>query len=216
MPAAAQEARSLRLDLAVDGDQRYQPILDSIRRYRAACRQLFAVLGLAQAATARIEEAQSSLRLQPASDAAKLALAAALGAARIDKGERVRGEGQSYQVQVGSGLGYELRDYFQQSLYPDALSFVWDSARRQVISHWTAGDAEFPQASRGWLVLQGGRGLAEFRRVGIEFSPGHRPPAAFGTWPGAQMGSLAGRRGISLRPQARHGPVVHLGQGPRQ
>ncbi len=163
--------RSLKLDLVAPEDKRHA-VIASIRRYRHACRQLFAVVGLGQLAAARLTErdgpdGELDLRFEAQSDQAKIALAAAIAAAKIDKGEKVRGEGQAYQVRIGSGFAYELRDYFLRELYPSALSFVWDSARRDVTTAWTARDPQFPKAGRGWLALQGARGLASFMRRGI-------------------------------------------------
>ena len=158
--------RSLTIDLFADGRQ---AILNSIRRYRAGCRELYAALLLGQIAGAEILATDDSIHLKPSSDAAKLALAAAVGAARITKGEKVRGQGQEYSVRVGSGLAYELRAWWFEQLYPDSLSFVWDSARRDVTVVWKAGDPEHPQASRGWLAMQGARGVAQFQRRGIGF-----------------------------------------------
>ncbi len=161
-------SRSLTLDVFCADEDQYRPVRDSIARYRAGCRQMFAVLGLAQAAGAKLKEHAEGVRVTPDGKASKLACAAVLKGARIEKGEKVRGQGQAYQVHIGVGACYEMRQYFLTELYPDALSFVWDSARRQVWTRWTAKDPEFTRAGRGWLVLQGARGLAWFRGVGIE------------------------------------------------
>jgi hypothetical protein len=165
--------RSITIDVIPPEGLR-APILASIARYRAACRQLYATLLLAQQAGATIEEREGAVRVTPGSDRAKLALAAAMGTARIERGERIRGEGQGYQVRIGSSFGYEMRELFLQELYPAAKSFVWDSARRDISTAWTAKDPEFPQASRGWLSLQGKRGPAQFTRraIGIPVNTG--------------------------------------------
>lgn len=145
-------ARSVTLDIFCDQELR-QTVLNSIRRYRAACRQLFAVLGCAQAAGGAILATDEDVSIRPDS-----------------------AQAQTIMRQVfhlpddapAKALGYPCRRWFLDELYPAALSFVWDSARRQVVTRWQAKDPEFTRASRGWLVLQGARGVAEFRGVGIE------------------------------------------------
>jgi hypothetical protein len=49
------------------------------------------------------------------------------------------------------------------------MSFVWDSCRRDVMAVWSSKDPDYPAASRGWLALQGARGVAMFMRHGISF-----------------------------------------------
>lgn len=141
------QPRSLRLDLIPPESQR-RAIVDSIRRYRAVCRQCYSVLLLSQAAGANVEEHENGLRLQPDNDRAKEILGLAMG-------------------KTGKALAYELRDYVLRDQWPTALSFVWDSIRRDVASVWTSGDPEYPKASRGYLALQGARGVAQFQRRGI-------------------------------------------------
>lgn len=162
--------RNLSLDVYLPSEERdqYQQVLGSIRRYRAACRQLYSTLLLGQQAGATITESEENgLRVTPANDRAKLVLAAAMGSAKIEKGEKVKGEGQQYLVNVGAAMAYELRQLFFAELYPNAKSFVWDSARRDVQTAWTAADPEHPRATRGWLTLQGARGPAQFNRRAI-------------------------------------------------
>src|SRR5712692_5746428 len=99
--------RSMTFDVFVPDEQR-QPVLNSIRKYRAVCRQCYAALLLAQTAGAELhEDTDRGPRLNPDGDRSKLVLAAALGSARIERGERVRGEGQQYAVRSGSGLADE-------------------------------------------------------------------------------------------------------------
>jgi hypothetical protein len=190
----AEECRSMTVDVFVDKEQ-IQAIRDSIARYRAGCRQLFAVLGLAQAAGAAIGGDEDQLRITPGNDRAKLILAASLDSAAIERGDKEKGEGQAWTVKVGAGAAYELREYFRAQLYPTALSFVWDSARRQVWNRWTAKDPEFTRAGRGWLVLQGARGLAWFRGVGIEFPQATARPKLHG-------------RSATLKWDSELGPIV--------
>lgn len=162
--------RSVTLDLSVSDDH-YQPVLDAIRRYRMCCRQVYAAVLLGETAGAEITDGEASLRLTPRSERAKVTLGAALGSASITKQEQTgtRGEGAGFKVNVGKGLGYECRSWVLQELYPTALSFVWDSIRRDVTTVWTSGDPEFPKAKRGWLALQGARGVAQFHWRGIGF-----------------------------------------------
>ncbi len=163
------QQRSTTFDLIPPDDMR-QPILNSIRRYRAACRQLFAVVGLAQAAGASlVEKDDGSVSLKPSGIQAKIIATAAMTDAEVTSEALGKGNGSRLSIPVGSGANYELRRWFLEDLMPGAMSFVWDSARRDINTAWTARDAEFPQASRGWLALQGARGLAQFQRRGIGF-----------------------------------------------
>ena len=165
--------RSVTLDVFAT-DERRQDVLNSIRKYRAVCRQVYATLLLAQTAGASVEEHETGPRLKPDGDGSKLALAAALGSAKIERGKKTKGEGQEYKVQIGSGLAYELREYVRKELWPTALSYVWDSIRRDVTTVWTSKDPEHTQAKRGWLALQGARGIAQFnwRGIGIPVATG--------------------------------------------
>lgn len=140
----------MSIDLIVPEDQR-QPVRDWIDRYRRACEHMFAVLLLAQRAGATIvEDGERGVRVVPNGKAAKAILEKALG-------------------KVGKALAYELRDYFLQELCPGALSFVWDSARRDVEAAWRAPDPQFPKARRGFLCLQGAREGTRFARRAIGF-----------------------------------------------
>lgn len=155
----------LTVDVWIEDQQIAAAVRSSLARYRGACRQMFAALACAQVGVATIQE---DGRLRPNNDAAALSLALLTANPEITKVVGVRGNGLTYSLSVGKAPGYAMRQWFFECLYPTARSFVWDSARRQVWSRWTAMDPEFPKASRGWLVLQGARGVAEFRRVGIE------------------------------------------------
>jgi hypothetical protein len=62
-----------------------------------------------------------------------------------------------------------MRDWFLRHLYPTAMSFIWDACRRDVLAVWSSKDPEYPATSRGWLALQGARGVAMFMRRGIGF-----------------------------------------------
>lgn len=160
--------RSLTVDVFAPDEQR-QSVLNDIRRYRACCRQCYAVLLLSQTAGGRIEEQDESLRVVPDSNRAKVVALAALQRADLERGERVKGEGQAFSVRGGTALAYELREYVLRELWPDVLSFVWDSIRRDVTTVWTSKDPEHTRANRGWLALQGARGLAQFNYRGIGF-----------------------------------------------
>ncbi len=160
--------RSLKIDLFATDEQR-QPVLNSIRRYRHAARQCYAALLTAQVAGASLVETSETLSLKPDNDRAKIVLAAALDHAKITKGEKVKGEGTPYAVSAGSGAGYEMREWFLRDLMPTAMSFVWDSCRRDIVTVWTSRDPEHVRASRGWLAMQGARGTAQFMRRGIGF-----------------------------------------------
>jgi hypothetical protein len=107
--------------------------------------------------------------LTPNNDRAKLVLALALDSANVTRGTKVKGEGQRFELQVGASAGYEMRDWFLRHLYPTAMSFVWDSCSRDVMTVWSSKDQQYPAATRGWLALQGARGVAMFMRRGIGF-----------------------------------------------
>jgi hypothetical protein len=64
---------------------------------------------------------------------------------------------------------YQLRNFVRNDLAPTWMSFVWDSLRGDVSSRWKARDPEITKATKGWLVLQGARGLSMFTRIGIGF-----------------------------------------------
>lgn len=161
------QQRSITIPATVPDDQ-YRQVLASIARYRAGCRNLFSLYGLAQIAGSHIEEHDEGVRLQPSRDGSRVALQAALQPDTVTRGEKTKGAGVAYAVNVGAATGYEMREHWFTDLYPASLSFVWDSARRQVMSRWAAKDPEFTRASRGWLIAQGSRGLGYFRGVGIE------------------------------------------------
>lgn len=167
--------RSLTLDVSA---QDRQPVVRSIRRYRLACRQLFAVVGCAGAAGATIID-DEELSLRPDLPRAQRLLREVFGLEADDKAK---------------AFAYPARRWFRADLYPTSLSFVWDSARRQVVARWNARDPEFTRASRGWLILQGARGVAEFQRVGIEF-------------PQATARPKLGERSITLNWDTAIGPV---------
>lgn len=159
--------RGMSLDVFAPDEQR-QAILDGIRRYRAACREMYGVLLAASAAGAEIIQSEKGVQLKPSNDRAAVVLAAALDRAAVAKTKGQRGEGVTYTVSgSGAALGYDLRPWFTNTLYPDSLAFVFDSARRDVETVWKSGDPEFPKAKRGWLALQGARGVAQFQRRGI-------------------------------------------------
>lgn len=161
--------RSLKLEIYLSAEQAdlLQPVRDSIRRYRAACRQMYALLFAAEAAGAVIEQDDKGVRLSPRTNNARIALAAALGTNRVEKGEKEKGKGQSFTVWCGAASAYDMRNWFFEQLYPAAKSFVWDSARRDVTTAWSAKDPKLPKANRRWLSLQGARGVAKFERRAI-------------------------------------------------
>ncbi len=168
----AQCQRSVRVDLSLRGEyaEWRQRVLNSIRAYRAALRHAFGVFVEAQDAGAQLEWTEDTVRVRPNNHAARVIAGLATGQATIARtepeGERVRGQGDTYTVQLGRGAVYELRAELGRQL-PTVLSFVLDSARRDLQSAWTARDPEFPQTTRGWLTLQGARGCARFQNRGI-------------------------------------------------
>ncbi len=161
--------RSISIALSVD-DEYHRAVVDSIRRYRACCRQLYSALLMAQCAASDIEVRDDGIRVRPHNERAKIAMGVAMGAGTVTKAvEHIRGQGQNYTVNLGVKALYEFREYFFEALYPNAHAFVWDSCSRDVVVVWRSGDPEYPQASRGWLALQGARGPAQFNWRGIGF-----------------------------------------------
>lgn len=163
--------RSLRVDLQLPQEiQDSLPrILSSIRQYRAALRHNYGILVEAHDAAGEIEWTDDNVRVTPANAAARVIAGLATRQATLTRTEpatRVRGAGDTYTVQIGRGAVYELRAELQRQL-PTVLSFVIDSARRDIQTAWTARDPEYPRATRGWLTLQGARGSARFARRGI-------------------------------------------------
>ena len=167
--AAEPVQRSVTFDLLPPSPEVRSAAVQSIRRYRKACQKMYAMLTLAQQAGARIEDHEAGVRVTPDNDRAKLILAETVGGATIERGDKVRGQGQAWVVRVGATLGYEMRPWFFEELYPQARAFVWDSARRDMEVIWKAKDPEFTKASRGWLNLQLVRQPARFMRRAIGF-----------------------------------------------
>lgn len=149
----------------------HRQIVNAIRGYRFATHKMYAAIMLGQVAGAEIQETGSGehadIRLKPTTKTGTVALATAIGAATVTAGEKTTGEGQAFKVQASATLGYSLRTWFREHLYPTALSFVWDSARQDATSVWTSKDPQFTKGSRGYMALQGVRGIAKFQRRGI-------------------------------------------------
>lgn len=142
--------KSTRFDV-IAPDDKYRDVIDSIRLYRHICRQLFSASALAEIAGGSIGYSEKNderfLTVSPNRDLARNLL------------QNVYGGRHSNHL-------YELRNFVRSELAPGFLSFVWDSARRDVSSRWLARDPEL-NATRGWLTIQGARGLAFFNRIGI-------------------------------------------------
>jgi hypothetical protein len=142
--------RSTKIQIIPPADRR-QEILDSIRLYRHVCRQIFAASALAEIAGGTIgwseKNGEKFLNISTERESIKNLL------------KEVYGGEHSLHL-------YELRNFVRSDLAPNFLSFVWDSARRDVSSRWIARDPEI-KATRGWLTVQGARGLAFFNHIGI-------------------------------------------------
>lgn len=143
------QIRSTTFELS-SPDDKLQLIRVSIRKYRAALRKMYAAFTMAQMCGQQIQMKDEELRIKPDNEAASVILAKAFG-------------------KEGKALGYSMRDWFLKDLYPGAMSFVWDSARRDLDTRWKSKDPEFPSVGRGWLTLQGARALAQFNGIGIGF-----------------------------------------------
>lgn len=175
-PQADTVTRTLKINvwLREEDSESYQRIISSIREYRAALRHCYGILAASRAAGASISWSEDNCTLKPNAAPGLLIAALATDQAKVTKDQpqpgeaRVRGEGDSYTVQIGRGACYEIRTELSRML-TNSMSFVIDSARRDLHTAWTAGDPEHPKASRGWLTLQGSRGLAQFNNRGIGF-----------------------------------------------
>jgi hypothetical protein len=86
------QSRSTTIDVFVPNEQR-QTVLNSIRRYRALCRNSYAILLLAQAAGATVEHDAEKEELSVKPD-----------------GERSKGILSLAMRKEGKALAYELRD----------------------------------------------------------------------------------------------------------
>jgi hypothetical protein len=135
--------------------EKYKDIIGSIRLYRALCRKAFTACAMAEIAGSTISIKDDNLLISPNNDAAKNILKDTFG-------------------KDGKGHLYQLRTWIRSEEAPSLMSFVWDSLRKDVSSLWTSRDPKI-KATRGWLVLQGGRGIALFQRRGIGFPSQQNP-----------------------------------------
>lgn len=145
--------RSMKIDvfLPKEKEEFYKRIISSIRLYRSVCRQLFCAGTMAEIATATIERGSKK-------DAD--AIIAKPGKTADDLMSETLGGKTSNKFYGG-------REWVLRELAPTWLSFVWDAVRRDIDSRWKAPDPEFTKAKRGYLVMQGARGLAMFQHIGI-------------------------------------------------
>ncbi len=151
-------SRSVSIQVWVDKTNKdlYKSVIASLRHYRGVARHIYALLFEAQAAGADLEMKDDNFRLKPNNERAKNILALAM--------DKKKDTGELYKAPV-----YEVRDYVFGTLSPTWRPFVFDSMRMQVWACWNAPDTEFPKAKRGFMSLQGARGVARFQRVGIGF-----------------------------------------------
>lgn len=162
-------------------------VLRSIRRYRACCREVFAVAMLAETAGADVEDREDGdFRITPRHDRSKAVLAALM-------------------EKDGKAHLYQVRQYVREVLFPTSRSFVWDSIRREVSARLRSKDPQHRNATREWLGLQGARAFARFNRIGIAFPQSSDPKKKF-----ASQAKVDGHR-ITLTWDAILGPVhFHL------
>lgn len=185
--------RSFRVNLITPKDQPglRSKIVASVRTYRAALRHNAAILLTAHEAGADVKWIETDamletedeagnktkvktkvrdLRVQLKNDPSRVIAALATQQAEITKTtpkeNRVRGEGDTYQVKLPIGAVYELRNELARQM-PNMMAFALDSARRDIYAAWQAQDPEFPKATRGYLALQGLRFAGQFRKRGI-------------------------------------------------
>jgi hypothetical protein len=149
--------RSVRLDVVVS-NEKYRETIDSIRLYRMLCRKAFSVCLMSEIAGAQLIFRETAPALQP-TKAARDILATAF-------------------CKDGAAHFYQLREWIlnEESVAGGGSwrSFVWDSLRLDVSSLWRSRDPSIP-LTRGYLALQGERGVARFRNRGIGFPAQQRP-----------------------------------------
>ncbi len=162
--------RSVTFDVFLGDEQKekYREIIASIRAYRAIARQVYSGFAILQAAGAEVLEVIGKDRLPDI---------------RVKPNfEKARLLSEQLFEKVGKRPLYEMRDWINaiapqmvDEKAPDGstklrwLAFVGDGLRDFVFQRWKAGDPEFPKASRGWLTLQGSRGLGQFNNAAISF-----------------------------------------------
>jgi hypothetical protein len=140
--------KSSKFDLYLQDKELHRKILQSIQLYRTISRHAFTACAMSEIAGADIAVTDNTLKITPNKDAAKKILS-----------ETFCKDGKAHL--------YQLRDLVREDLAPTWLSFVWDSLRSDVSSRWLAKDPKFPKATKGWLLLQGSRGINFFQHVGI-------------------------------------------------
>ena len=138
---------TLPVFLPEEAKDKYQDIINSIRLYRAIARQMFAACAMAEIAGAKITHDKEYIKIIPQKDAALSILKTAF-------------------KQDGKAHLYQLRTLVLDELAPTFHSFVWDSLRREVSKRWVSRDQLIP-ATRGYLLLQGARDIAQFKSLGI-------------------------------------------------
>lgn len=141
--------RSVPFDVSVGADL-HRKIRESLNLYQFACRKAFSVCALAEHAGAEIACTEKGLTVKPSSRAAKTILAEAFG------------------IQDKKAHLYELRLWLRD-LCPTWMSIVPEAIHRDVSDRWKSKDPEITKAGRGFLVLQGERGMARFQHIGMPF-----------------------------------------------
>lgn len=139
--------KSMVVDIFV-ADGVKQPIINSIRLYRAACRKAYSMCAVAEMAGAELLITDEDIKIKPINEATKTVLENTFG------------------IYGKKAHLYEMREWIR-SLNPSWLSIVPESIHRDVSSRWRAPDVEFPKAKRGYLTLNGKRAFASFMNIGI-------------------------------------------------
>ncbi len=171
-----ENAISLGLSLDVflpKTDARLQAIRNSIKQYRTTAKQMFGAVFEAQATGATVKTTDETFTVVPQNDRAKVILALAFDKMKSFQCGPFTAPGETSselkaEIVLYRAPAYELRDEVLR-LNPTWKPFVWDSMRAKTWAFWTAKDPEFTKASRGWLLMQSARNLAQCRGIGIEF-----------------------------------------------
>lgn len=162
--------RSTKFDVFLSDSTKYKEVINSIRLYRMLCRKAFSACALAEMAGATVTVKKDTPFLKPNHEASKTILK-----------EVFQGTPQDYKMHL-----YELRNLILKEETPrnpetgksSWMSFVWDSLRGDVSTVWKAKDPSLPSLTKGWLLLQGARGIALFQKRGIGFPPQQKPEIA--------------------------------------
>lgn len=132
--------RSVKIDVNSSEDQ-YKVIINLIKTYRIACRQLYSVLAMSEIAVSEHVIDEKGISVKPNKDS---------------------------NHQLLTWIKNPTRRDIIEELLPGYLSAVWDGVKRDVESRWKSKDPAFPSATRGYLTINGVRDFALFNHIGVQ------------------------------------------------